>query len=245
MIKTKALLFAVAAATRLSVVVGAADPYPQPQGYVTDAAGVLDARASSALANLLSELDKKADAQVAVVMVKDLGGRDIESYAVGLYEAWGIGKKGTDRGALILVSVGDRKARIETGYGLEAILPDGLCGEILDQDMIPFFKQGGYSEGILRGAGRVASVVAKDAGVELSGVRIPASRSSGNGGLSLVLFLLLLFFLAPVFLRNPLLVLLLLNSGRRRGGFGGGGFGGGFGGFGGGSSGGGGASRGW
>lgn len=242
-----AILGLVLAGSLCPPLLRAEDPYPAPRGYVTDHAGVLDGRASSALAGLLSELDRKAAAQVAVATVKDLGGRDVESYATGLYEAWGIGKKGSDRGALILVSVGDRKARIETGYGLEGILPDGLCGEILDRHMLPSFKEGDYAGGVLRGAVAVASVVARDAGVELTGAPVPAQRPAGRRGLlSNILFIGLLALLAPVFIRNPFLLLLLLSGGRGGGGgFGGGGFGGGFGGFGGGASGGGGASRGW
>ncbi len=207
---------------------------------------MLDGRAAAALSGLLSELEAKADAQVAVVTVKDLGGSDPESYAAGLYEKWGIGNKATDRGALILVSVDDRRARIETGYGLEGVLPDGLAGEILDKHMVPFFRKGDYTGGVLRGASAVASIVARDRGVELTG-GVPAGRQSKRGGwLSNLLFIALLLVLAPVIIRNPFLLLLLLSGGRGgRGGFGDGGFGGGFGGFGGGGSGGGGAGRGW
>ena len=90
--------------------------YPPSRGRVNDTAGILDARSQAALTGLLTELDRKADAQVVVAIVKDLSDEDIGSYATGLYKAWGIGKKGVDRGALILVSVGDKKARIEPGY---------------------------------------------------------------------------------------------------------------------------------
>ena len=70
-------------------------------------------------------------------------------YANGLYKAWGIGKKGEDKGVLIFLTVKERKIRIETGYGVEGILPDGLVGEILDKYVVPFLKEGNYGKGSL------------------------------------------------------------------------------------------------
>lgn len=225
----------------------AAARYPSPLGYVTDEAGLLDARSAAAVSALLSDLDQKAQAQMAVVTVKDMGGEDVEGYANGLFEAWGIGDKKTNRGVLLLVSAGDRKARIETGYGLEGILPDGLCGRILDQHLIPAFKRGDFTAGLLDTTAAVAQIIAKDKAVQLTGLprsaprRDPATQSPLARLLLLICFLLLI----PVFIRHPILLFLLM-SGGRGGSRGGGGFGGGgFGGFGGGMSGGGGASRGW
>jgi uncharacterized protein len=246
--KKRRVSLALALASLLAGRILLAEDYPTAQGYVTDGAGVLDGRTSAVLTDFLSQLEQKANVQMAVVTVKDLADRDVESYATGLFEAWGIGKKGTNRGALILVSVEDRKARIEVGYGLEGILPDGRCGEILDQQMIPSFKRGNYAEGIQQGAMAVASVITQDAGVKLDSELPPTQRQGFPLWLSLFYGALLLLWLMG-FLR--------LRHGRTyyphygggglgRGGFGGGGFGGGgFGGFGGGLSGGGGASRGW
>lgn len=222
----------------------AAGDYPRPGGLVNDFAGALDEQTKSALNGLASELGGKTGTYVAVAMVKDMGGSDVDSYATGLYEAWGIGKKGRDKGALILVSIGDRKARIETSYGLEGILPDGLCGQIIDREMLPFLKKGDYSQGILRGAAAIASIVARDAGVELS-FRDTRPLEKTSSPASRILSALLFVFLAFIFLKNPFLFLLFLGGPGRGSGFGGGGFGGGSGGFGGGLSGGGGASRSW
>lgn len=233
----------------LSPSVGQGASYPSPKGYVNDFAGVLDERSRVSLESLLSDLDRKAKAQVAVAVRQDLGGQDIESYAVDLYKAWGIGGKETDRGALILVSLEDRQVRIETGYGLEPVLPDGLCGQIIREEMIPSFKSGNFGEGVLKGAAAVALTVAQDAGVELSAAGPLEASGSRKGGslLGFILTALLIFILAPIFISNPFLFLLLLSGSGHRGGggFGGGGFGGGFGGFGGGLSGGGGATGRW
>ncbi len=218
--------------------------YPAAHGYVNDFAQVLDGRAQGALEDVFTQLDQKAKAQVAVAVVKNLEGKDIESYATGLFQNWGIGKNGQNHGALILVSIEDRRARIEVGYGLEGILPDGLCGQIMDTQMIPYFKAGDYSEGIVRGAMTVASIVAKDAGVKLTvSSELSQSRPAHPRGALLLQFIIFLVF-AILFVRHPILFLMFF-SGGRGGGFGGGGFGGGFGGFGGGLSGGGGSSRSW
>ena len=88
-------------------------------------------------------------------------------YANELYEKWGIGKKGEDKGVLIFLVLDQCKVRIETGYGVEGILPDGLVGNILDEQVIPLLKQGQYSEGLLNAMMALGQVIVKDAGVTL------------------------------------------------------------------------------
>jgi uncharacterized protein len=220
---------------------------PAPGSYVNDLAGVLDARTAGELNGVLADLDARAKAQVAVLTVKTLGGSDIESYAVKTYKKWGIGDKKTNRGVLLLVATEDHKARIEVGYGLEGILPDGLTGAIQDKYIIPYFKAGDYSSGVSQGALAIASVIARDSGVELAGGY--AERPQGRALPPLtfgqkIIAGLLLFALVIFVIRHPFLAFFLLQSMMRSSG--GGGFGGGgFGGFGGGSSGGGGSSRSW
>ena len=180
--------------------------------------------------------------------VKDLGGDTIENAAVTLFKEWGIGKKGKDNGILILVSINDRKAKIEVGYGLEGILPDGLCGEILRTYMLPEFKNGNYPSGLAKGAYAVALTIAKNRGVELTGAAVNMDTAPQNKpNIARTIFnVLFLVFLFIIFIRHPFLFLLFMGMGGGRGSGGGGGFGGGgFGGFGGGMSGGGGASGSW
>ena len=100
----------------------------QPTGYVNDFAHVLEPSTIAQLTNICEQIDQKAHAQIAVVTINSLGGSDIDSYAVDLFKKWGIGSKSTDHGVLILLAVKDRKYRIEVGYGLEPILPDGKVG---------------------------------------------------------------------------------------------------------------------
>ncbi len=100
----------------------------KPTNYVNDFAGVLDAATQTSLNDLCQQVDQKAHAQIAVVTVKSLDGQDAVSYAVALYQKWGIGAKGKDRGVLILLATNDHKYWTSVGYGLEGILPDGKGG---------------------------------------------------------------------------------------------------------------------
>ncbi|MBN1622193.1 MAG: TPM domain-containing protein [Endomicrobiales bacterium] len=220
--------------------------YPKPRDWVSDFANVIDPSYKQKVSSVLTELEQKTSAEISVVTIRSLGNETIESLAVQLFQEWGIGKKGKDNGVLFITSIGERKTRIEVGYGLEGILPDGLTGEILDKYVIPEFKKGDYGRGITLGTFAIASIIADDAGVELTGGIRPASRPGGKPSLLRTIFnFIFLVIMGILFIRNPFLFLLFLGMGGRGGRFGGGGFGGGFGGFGGGMSGGGGSSRGW
>jgi uncharacterized protein len=226
--------------------------FPQPSGLVNDFANVIPPEFEEKISAVTAELLGKTGVPVAVVTMPDIGGADADEYANRLYEAWGIGKKGVDKGILIFVAVKERKMRIEVGYGLEGVIPDGKAGEIRDRYMIPYLSKNQFGEGLLNGTLAVAQIIARDAGVELTGAgqASPATGQRGRSGGG-VLPGLLIFLAALVLLSRsrmgPWLLLALLSGARgggsRSGGFGGGfgSFGGGFGGFGGGSSGGGGA----
>ena len=221
---------------------------PAPGAYVNDRAGVMDAGTEGELNGVLADLDAKTRAQVAVLTIKSLDGADLETYAVKTYKNWGIGDKKTSRGVLLLVAVDDRKARIEVGYGLEGILPDGLTGAIQDKYMVPYFKAGDYSTGVSQGALAIASVIAKDSGATLSGGYAESPQGRPVQPLTLgqkIIAGLLLIALLIFVIRHPVLAFFLLQTMLRSSGRGGGFGGGGFGGFGGGASGGGGSSRSW
>ena len=238
-----------------------AEPVAQlrPTDYVNDYPHVLDQGTVAQLDNICQQIEQKAHAQIAVVTINSLDGSDIDSYAVDLFKKWGIGSKASDHGVLILLAVQDRKYRIEVGYGLEPILPDGKVGGF-GREAVPLLKLGNYRGALLLMTSRVADVIAQDAGITLSGVRpeIPEQpqeqpgRGISPGGMVVLAILVLLVLFVPP-LRRLLFWMLLFGGGGgggyRGGGYsGGGGFGGGgggFGGFGGGSSGGGGASGGW
>jgi len=232
-----------------------AEPVSQlnPTDYVNDFAHVLDQNTIAQLDNICRQIDQQAHAQIAVVTIKSLDGSDIESYAVDLFKRWGVGSKSTDHGVLILLAAQDRRYRIEVGYGLEPILPDGKVGGF-GREAVPLLKQNDFSGAVALLTMRVADVIAQDAGIQLTGARPRAptvAREPDTGlpiGGIIVLIVVGLILLSTPFGR--LLLWSLLLGGRGGGGAfgGGGGFGGsggGFGGFGGGSSGGGGASGSW
>src|SRR5258705_1217700 len=232
---------------------------PAPTGYVSDFAGVLSPSTISGLENLCTQVDRQAHAQIAVVTIKTLDNdQSIDEFATALEEKWKVGKKGTDRGVLMIVVMNPRKYRIEVGYGLEGILNDAKVGDI-GRAMVPSLSQGDYNTGITLSVQQIARVIAADAGVTLNLAQpvhqyhreqAPAQISFVHLLLGGGVVLLILFFLAKT--GNMGLIFFLLGNlmgggGGYRGGRGGGGGrggdgGGGFGGFGGGSSGGGGAS---
>lgn len=235
-----------------------AQDFPKPVGFVNDFAEVIPKNTEDRISAFCQELKQKTGAEIAVVTMPTIGDEDYTDYASRLFEKWGIGGADKDNGILLLQVVDDRKFRIEVGYGLEGIIPDGLAGEVRDKYVFPSFRQNDFGRGLLLGTQAIASIIAKDAGVELTGA-IPvqqARRTRGKGGTTgsaffkmLVLFIFIALFLGGRGRGGGLLTGLLLGSllggggrGRHYGGFsGGGGFGGGFGGFGGGMSGGGGA----
>jgi uncharacterized protein len=226
----------------------------KPQGYVNDFANVLSQSGRDQLTTLCTEVDQKAQAQIAIVTIKSLGGQPIEDYSIDLATRWGIGPKQKDRGVLILLAVDDHQYRIEVGYGLEGILPDGKVGGF-GREAVPYLRDNNYDAAVLLITRRVADVIAADRGVTLSGSSPPAPQGSEGGetGWTVGQILPPLFFLIFIFVGRFLIMhywrALQSSGGMGRGGFGGGGFGGGggggFGGFGGGGFGGGGASGSW
>lgn len=219
--------------------------------YVQDYAQVLSAEDKRRLLSIGQELDDKTTAQLAVVTVKTLDGQPIEDYALSILREWGIGSKEKNNGALIVVAVQDRRSRIEVGYGLEGLLTDGLTGRIQDQAMIPYFRKGNYAAGIVNGYAVTASLIAKDAGVQLTAINseqiaVPAKTTNNTDQeypfwLKLLIGagIILLLIIDNLFLGGVLTQMLFFMLLRGRGG------GGGRGGFGGGSGGGGGSSRSW
>lgn len=139
-----------------------AQDLPAPVGKVNDFAEVLDGAGRETLEQQLAELERATSAELAVVTIKGLEGRSVEEYAEALFNTWGIGKRGRDNGVLILVAVDDRVMRIEVGYGLEGVLPDGLAGAIIRETFLPKFRANDYRTGILEGTARVAAIVRKN-----------------------------------------------------------------------------------
>lgn len=130
-----------------------------PTADVNDYAGVLSAAERTALEEQCSNLRQATGAQLAVVILKSLEGGQIDDFASKLFAHWGIGEKEKNNGILIVVALGDRKARIEVGYGLEPILPDALAGRILNEQLFPAFQQQRYAAGLSAAVQRITEIV--------------------------------------------------------------------------------------
>jgi|SRR5690554_173355 len=225
--------------------------YPEPDGWVNDYVGTLSSQTRIDLLNIITELKEKTGFEIAVAIVPDLQEEDINLFANNLYREWGIGSQ-NDEGALILVAVEDRWVRIETGYGAEGFIPDGMAGEIRDRYLVPHLSRGDYNQGVTAAVVAIASLVAREHNVELTGIA-RFQHLQDNEDVSplpgLIVFIIFIFLM--IITKGRILPWLIIfgMSGRGFGGgsgsFGGssrgGGFGG-FGGFGGGASGGGGAA---
>jgi uncharacterized protein len=249
-----AILLAFSAALRAERV----QDLPKPTDYVSDFAHVLSPDAIARIDSLCLQLDHSAaNSQIAVVTVHSLEGQDAASYSDDLETKWKMGRKGSDRGVLILLSIQDRQRRIEVGYGLEGILNDAKLGDI-GRAMVPDLRAGDYDGAVTLAVGSVAQVIAADANVTLNQNALPAADMSQPAQQhDSVLAKLILLVIVLVFFGGFSLLRMLFGwglffggwggGGWRGGGFGGGGGGGGggFGGFGGGSFGGGGAGGSW
>ena len=124
---------------------------PTLEGRITDKADLLSANEKQDLENIIKEYEKGASNQIAVCVIKTLEGDSLEDFSIRLAEKWKIGQKGKDNGVIILIVKDDRKIRIEVGYGLEGVLPDGLCGDIIRNEIGPNFKSEKYFEGLKKG----------------------------------------------------------------------------------------------
>jgi uncharacterized protein len=237
---------------------------PNPPRLVNDYTGLLSNQEADALESKLVAFDDSTSTQIAIVIVNDLHGYDKSDYAQRLAEKWGIGQKGLNNGILILVKpktseLSRGEVFIATGYGLEGAIPDIVCAEIIDNEILPAFRTGQYYHGL----DKATDVLMGLASGEFTADQYSKSRGGGKAkGMGSIVFIIILVLVILFFRGNggsnqrhigrkglPLWMLLtMMNSGGSRhsgswGGFSGGG--GGFGGFGGGGFGGGGAGGSW
>lgn len=249
----------------LSIIsVNAVPKYPQPTQfkYVNDYVNVIDNESARYIISVGKELEDKTGAEATVVVIDSLEGESIEAYANGLFRNWGIGQSSKNNGLLILLSIKEKKWRVEVGTGLEGAVTDIYSSRVMNDIAVPDFKQNQYGQGLRAAYSVLADNIAKEYEITLDkNINIPRyiqsektqiTGRSGNG--FLVIGVIILVILDFIFNRGRLtrfmMKLLFWSSLGRRGGRngrsgGGGGGGGGFGGFGGGSSSGGGSSGSW
>lgn len=228
-------------------------PFPELSGPVVDTAHLLPADVSAALSQRLASYAQRSGNQLVVVTLPTLNGYDIADYGYQLGRHWGIGQKDKNNGVLLIVDAGEKKLRIEVGYGLEGTLTDAVSFQIVHNVIAPKFKQGDFAGGISAGCDAILSVLGDKAAAER---QQQTRQRSGTGLLMLLIIAFALWpLIAAIFGRGgrggpgsgsgllgwlALGMLTGMGSGRGGGGFSGGGFSGG-----GGSFGGGGASGGW
>lgn len=143
----------------LTAVTAFAAEVPYLSGRVNDNAEILSAAARSSLTEQLKAHEERTGNQVAVLTIATLGGESIEEYAVQVFEAWKLGQRDRDNGVLVLVAHGDRRMRIEVGYGLEGSLTDLLAGRIIRSVMTPRFKEGDFDGGVAAGVAAIIDVL--------------------------------------------------------------------------------------
>ena len=129
-------------------ITGAFNVSSKPNSFVSDYAGILNQEESQKIETKISSFEKQTSNEIAVVILKSLEGEDIADVAQQFFEKWGIGKKDKNNGVLLLISLGDRKTRIQTGYGVEGLLTDIATSHIQSDLIAPAFRSGKYGYGI-------------------------------------------------------------------------------------------------
>ena len=252
------ILSAVLTVLVLAFPAGAAPKFPALAGRVTDAANILPPETEAALTVRLEALETSTKTQLVVATVPDLQGYEIDEYGYQLGRTWGIGQKGANNGALLIVAPNERKVRIEVGYGLEGVLTDAVTSQIIRRNIIPSFKAGDMAGGVNSGADALIKLLElpPEERAKVAQAAAVSGDSGGGPGAGFIIWLIII-----------LIWVVLAISRRKRGlragpavvwgpgmgggggssgggwgggfgggGFGGGGFGGGGGGFGGGGS---------
>ena len=179
-------LFALLLALAASFAVRAEVAVPALTQRVTDLTGTLAPDTVSRLENTLAQFEAAKGSQIAVLMLPTTEPEDIAGFGIRVAEQWKVGRKGVDDGAILIVAKEDRRVRIEVGYGLEGVLSDAVTKRIIEEDIVPRFKQGDFSGGVEAGVARMMRLI--------EGEPLPPAQVSPQGGMGsmdqLMLFLI-------------------------------------------------------
>ncbi|MDP2909037.1 MAG: TPM domain-containing protein [Nanoarchaeota archaeon] len=135
---------------------------PKSKGMVTDYAGMLTGKEVSALEQKLRNFERQTSNEIAILIIPSLKGENLEEFSLKVATTWGVGKKKRDNGILLFIVKEDRKMRIEVGYGLEGVMPDGAAGYIIRNDLTPNFKKDEYYKGIDKAIDSLAKATSKE-----------------------------------------------------------------------------------
>lgn len=183
--------------------------------YVSNPDGILSTSTVEVLDKALANIRSTTSAEAVIVVVDDIEGVDIDTFATELFEKWGLGKTDKDNGLLVLVAKDLRRAAIRPGYGLEGVLPDIVCGRILREQMFPAFREGDYDAGVLAATERIATILTDPVAAEEIRSALPdnyGSEDSDELALFLKGWLIVSCFLALVLLAIILMQLRALRG---------------------------------
>ena len=168
------LVLCLATAAILAPAQGALQSVPELKSRVTDLADVIPADREAALEAVLAEFERRKGAQIAVLLVASTAPEEIEQYSIRVVDAWKLGRKGVDDGALLIIATDDRRMRIEVGRGLEGVLTDLASNRIITEIIRPRFREGDYAGGVEAGIDRIIRLV--------DGEPLPEPEADANGG---------------------------------------------------------------
>ncbi len=171
-------------------------PLPALKARVTDLTSTLGAADLASLDAKLAAWEQQTGNQLVVLIVPTTKPEPIETYSIRVADAWKIGRKGQDNGALLLVAKDDKKLRIEVGYGLEGVLTDVTSRRIIADTIAPLLRQNQFAQGITAGVDQIISVV--DKGEPLAARPVATQKKSSGGGVPFEMLLILLFVVVPV-----------------------------------------------
>jgi uncharacterized protein len=155
----------------------------------------LDAATKAQLNALAADVEQQTLAEIAIVVVGTTAPQTPKQYVTALFNRWGVGKRGADNGVMILLAVQDRRVEIETGYGVEGILPDGKVGEIIRTAMLPHLRQQAWGAGLVAGVQRIAQVLHQDSPAAPVSTATPDEPAFPYSGLVITLALVALILL--------------------------------------------------
>jgi uncharacterized protein len=167
---------------------------PQIEQRVNDFTNTLSFNEWKSMENLLKRFEDSTSTQIAVLMIDSLNGQSIEEYAASVFDKNKIGRAKKDNGVLLIVAKDDHKIKIEVGYGLEGVLTDVLCEQIIDKEIVPQFKDANFYGGILTGVTSIMGAVSGEYKAEPRGKAAPAI----SGGLVAVFLLFFFYGILPL-----------------------------------------------
>lgn len=179
---------------------------PRLTGPVVDNAGVLSSSEETEISNYIKAVERSSGAQIAVLVIDSLEGESLEMFSYKTAKEWALGEESNDNGVLLLVSINDRKMRIEVGHGLEGILTDATSGYIIRNIITPSFKSGDFAQGIMDGVKAMGDLIAGDVSPSQYSDSARSGRSSAGSYFGIIFFLIFL-------------VIRISMMGRRRRGF--------------------------